>query len=307
MKVVFPRDLPALFKALAEPGARVLAGGTDLLVRLRANPDAAPATLVSLDRLAALRGVAEDSSGKAGGARGKDAGVSAVEPEGVGAGTLHRVLRLGAATTHTELLAHPLVRARLPVLAQALADLGSPPIRNMGTLGGNICTASPAGDTLPPLLVLGAEVELASKAGIRRLPLAKFLLGPGRTALQHGEVLTAVRVPIPGVNVCQHFEKVGRRDALAVAVVSLAALVRLGHGGKIAEARLAWGSVGPTVWRCPEAEAALVGRKLSLTALTAAAALVRTLVKPIDDVRASAAYRREVAGNLLLRLAMLEG
>lgn len=294
MNVLFPRDLKQLFQALAEPGARVLAGGTDLLVRLRSKPDVS-CTLVSLDRLAALRGVAEDS-----GAGNKGAAT------GVGPGTLHRILRIGAACTHAELLAHPLVRARLPVLAQALADLGSPPIRNMGTLGGNLCTASPAGDTLPPLLALGAEVELASTAGTRRLPLAEFLLGPGRTALQPAEILTAVRVPVPGVNVRQHFEKVGRRDALAVAVVSLAALVRLGHGGKIAEARLAWGSVAPTIWRCPEAEAVLVGRKLSLTALAEAAALVRAQVQPISDVRASADYRREVAGNLLLRLAMLE-
>ena len=191
------------------------------------------------------------------------------------------------------------------MLAQALSVLGSPPVRNMGTLGGNLCTASPAGDCLPPLLALGAEVELASASGARRLALAEFLLGPGRTALAPGEALIAVHVPVPGADVRQHFEKVGRREALAVAVVSLAALVRLGHGGKIAEARLAWGSVGPTVWRCPEAEAALVGRKLSLNALSEAAALVRARVRPIDDVRASADYRREVAGNLLLRLAEL--
>ncbi len=154
-------------------------------------------------------------------------------------------------------------------------------------------------------MALGAEVELASASGARRLALADFLLGPGRTALAPGEALIAVHVPVPGVDVRQHFEKVGRREALAVAVVSLAALVRLGHGGIIAEARLAWGSVGPTVWRCPEAEAALIGRRLSLTALSEAAALVRARVRPIDDVRASADYRREVAGNLLLRLAEL--
>jgi xanthine dehydrogenase FAD-binding subunit len=304
MNLLFPRDLPGLLTALAEPGARVLAGGTDLLVRLRSFPDSLPDTLVSLDRLAALRGVREGSGGPPGEGPACAPNESAAN-EGVGPGTLHRVLRLGAATTHAELLAHPLIRARLPVLAQALADLGSPPIRNMGTLGGNLCTASPAGDTLPPLLVLGAEVELASRSGARRLPLHRFLLGPGRTALEPGEVLVAVHVPVPGVAVRQHFEKVGLRDALAVAVVSLAALVRTGRGGTIAEARLAWGSVGPTVWRCPEAEAALVGRRLSLTALAEAASIVRSRVQPIDDVRASAAYRREVAGNLLLRLATL--
>jgi len=114
-----------------------------------------------------------------------------------------------------------------------------------------------------------------------------------------------VHVPLPGTGVVQHFEKVGRRSALAVAVVSLAALVRVERGGKVAEARLAWGSVGPTVWRCPEAESVLLGRRLSLAALKDAAAVVRARVQPIGDLRASADYRREVAGNLLLRLASL--
>ncbi len=285
MNVLFPRTRAELFQTLAEPGARVLAGGTDLLVRLRSGRETA-AALVSLDKIPELRGISETGG------------------EGLGRG-----LRLGATTTHAELLAHPLVRARLPMLAQALSELGSPPIRNMGTLGGNICTASPAGDTLPPLMALGAEVELASArphgAGTRRLPLAEFITGPGRTALAPGEVLAAVHVPLPGAGWMQHFEKVGRRNALAVAVVSLAALLRTERGGTVAEARLAWGSVGPTVWRCPEAEAVLVGRRLSLTALGEAAAVVRAHVKPMDDVRASADYRRTVAGNLLLRLVAL--
>jgi len=201
------------------------------------------------------------------------------------------------------------------VLAQALVDLGSPPIRNMGTLGGNICTASPAADTLPPLVALGAEVELASvhaqRLVTRRLPLDQFLLGPGRTALAPGEVLTAVLAPLPPASTgqsgrcVQHFEKVGRRSALAVAVVSLAAVLQLGPRGVVTEARLAWGSVAPTIWRCAEAEAFLTGRTLTLTSLRGAAALVRQQVRPISDVRASADYRREVAGNLLLRLAVL--
>lgn len=278
MNVVLPRDLPELFAALAEPGARVLAGGTDLLVRLRAGRDTA-GSLVGLDRLEELRGITEEDSGRA--------------------------LRLGAAATHAELLDHPLVRRRLPVLAAALETLGSPPVRNMGTLGGNLCTASPAGDCLPPLHVLGAEAELLSAAGTRRLALPDFVQGPGRTALGPGEILAAVRVPLPDRDFRHHFEKVARRDALAVAVVSLAALLRTGPGGKVLEARLAWGSVAPTVWRCPEAEAALVGRRLGLSSLRRAASLVRERVRPIDDLRAGAAYRREVAGNLLLRLATL--
>ncbi len=280
MHVLTPRELPELFAALQEPDAQPLAGGTDLLVRLRASQKtgrAIPKALVRLDGIAELRGVGQEADG---------------------------ALRLGAACTHAELLAHPLVRRELPELAAALAELGSPPIRNMGTLGGNVCTASPAGDCLPPLYALGAEVELVSQAGTRRMALAEFITGPGRTELAPGEVLAAVLARPAGGFQVRHFEKVGRRGALAVAVVSLAALLRL-ERGRVAEARLAWGSVGPTIWRCPEAEAALIGRKPTLTALSAAAVLVRENVRPIDDVRASADYRRQVAGNLLLRLALL--
>ncbi|MDP2849404.1 MAG: xanthine dehydrogenase family protein subunit M [Humidesulfovibrio sp.] len=280
MKVLTPRELPELFAALETPGAHMLAGGTDLLVRLRAaerEGRALPQALVRLDGVAVLRGIVREADGS---------------------------LRLGAAATHAELLAHPLLRQELPELAAALCELGSPPIRNMGTLGGNICTASPAGDSLPPLMALGAEVELASLAGTRRMALSDFITGPGRTSLKPGEVLTAVIAPPARNFQVRHFEKVGRRGALAVAVVSLAALVRL-ERGRVAEARLAWGSVGPTVWRCPEAEAALMGQRLTLTALGRVGAIVRENVRPIDDIRASADYRRQVAGNLLLRLAVL--
>ena len=283
MNVLSPRDLPELFAALQAPQTQLLAGGTDLLVRLRAaqaKGGQGPQTLVRLDGIDALRGVERTPGG---------------------------CLRLGAASTHAELLAHPLLRAQLPELAAALAELGSPPIRNMGTLGGNICTASPAGDTLPPLVALGAEVELVSALGVRRMALADFITGPGRTRLEPGEVLAAALVPPRPDFQVRHFEKVGRRSALAVAVVSLAVLLKLERGRvpRVVEARLAWGSVGPTVWRCPEAEAALVGQRLTLSSLGRAAAIVRAQVRPIDDLRASADYRRQVAGNLLLRLAVL--
>jgi xanthine dehydrogenase FAD-binding subunit len=171
----------------------------------------------------------------------------------------------------------------------------------MGTVGGNLCTASPAGDCLPPLYALGAEAVLRSKDDERALPIGEFILGPGRTALEPGEILCEIRAPlVPGLH---HFEKVGQRNALAIAVVSLAAVVRLGRGGIVEEARLALGSVGPTVVRPLQAEMALTGRRLAMGVLAEAAELVRAAVSPIDDLRASAAYRREVAGNLLLRLA----
>ncbi len=273
-RIFLPRSLNELWAVIAdEPAARVYAGGTDLLVAMRSGMVDPPA-LICLERLADLQGVREE---------GED-------------------LWLGAATTHSALLKNPLIRQHLPVLAQALQTLGSPPIRNMGTIGGNICTASPAGDTLPPLYVLAAEVELHGKAGIRRVPLHQFITGPGQTLLGAGEILTGIRIrKPPGVN-HQRFTKVGQRQALACCIASLAALLEISAAGVVEAARLAWGSVGPTVVTSSAAEAALTGAVLSRESLDQAAVFARRDVAPIDDIRASAAYRREVAGNLLLRL-----
>ena len=241
------------------------------------------------------------------GREGSGRGVALLEtiPDLDGVETTAKGLRLGALARLAVLERHPVVRERLPVLAQALGCLGSPLIRNMGTLGGNLATASPAGDTLPALLVLNAVVELASRDGRRSLPLAEFLLGPGRTALGPGEIVAAVRIPLPPPGALQHFEKVGRRDALAIAVASLAALVVRDQAGRVTEARLAVGSLTPTARRCPAAEAALLGHRLDREALLEAGRRIRDEISPIEDLRATAAYRREVAGRLPLRLLTL--
>ncbi|WP_243310036.1 FAD binding domain-containing protein [Fundidesulfovibrio agrisoli] len=266
-----PGSLDELWPLLEE-GVTIMAGGTDLLVRRRGQ---VPAPVACLERIESLRGVRVHEG----------------------------FISLGACETHASLLRHALVRERLPVLAGALQVLGSPLIRNMGTIGGNIVSASPAGDTLAPLYALDAQLELVSKWGARRVPLAGFIHGPGRTGLKPGEVLAAVLVPPPEPSALQHFEKVGRRKALAIAVVSLAAVILTDGEGVVLDARLALGSVGPTVARCPKAEALLAGRRLDREALLAVGEAMRSEIAPIDDLRASAAYRREVAGNLLLRLA----
>lgn len=275
MKRVFlPESMRDLWSVMAEtPEARVYAGGTDLLVALRAG-EIAPADLICLERLPELQGVREEGEG----------------------------LWIGAATTHAALLRNDLILKHLPLLAQALRTLGSPPIRNMGTIGGNICTASPAGDTLPPLYVLEAEVELQDGATTRRLPVRDFITGPGQTRLAAGEIMTGIRIKKPVAANCQRFEKIGQRRALACCLASLAALLRVSPDGVIETARLAWGSVGPTVVTSAAVEAALTGKILSRETLLHAAVFARQAVSPIDDLRASAAYRREVAGNLLLRL-----
>jgi len=274
-RVFLPYSLDQCWSVLeAAPDAVLYAGGTDLLVRLR-NGAPAPSGLICLERIEGLQGVVD---------HGEE-------------------IFIGACTTHTRLLDNPLIREHFPVLQKALRSLGSPPIRNMGTIGGNIVTASPAGDTLPPLYILGADLELRTREGTRRIPLRDFIKGPGKTDIRPGEVLAGVWLrKDPGLNL-HHFEKVGQRKALAIAVVSLAAVGEVSSEGRVQRIRCAWGSVGPTIVMAPEAEAPLIGHPLSLERLQESAAHARNAVSPIDDLRASARYRRQVSGNLLLRLA----
>jgi CO/xanthine dehydrogenase FAD-binding subunit len=273
-QVFLPNSLPECWDILEqEPQALVYAGGTDLLVQWRGG-DIDARTLVCLERIGDLQGVREEGA--------------------------H--LWLGAGSTHADLLGDPLVQRHLPVLAKALKTLGSPLIRNMGTIGGNVCTASPAGDTLPPLYILDAELELQSRAGRREMPIGDFITGPGTTDLRRGEILTGVLVRKPEGCHIHHYEKIGQRRALACAIASMAAMIQISETGVMTAVRLAWGSVAPTVVASPDVEALLIGQPLSRITLERAAILVRKTVSPIDDVRASASYRREVAGNLLLRL-----
>ncbi|MDA8125806.1 MAG: FAD binding domain-containing protein [Deltaproteobacteria bacterium] len=272
--VFLPESLAELWSCLdKEPGAAVFAGGTDLFVLLRAGRRTVPA-LIGLERIAELQAIREEGE----------------------------FLWIGAGATHGRLLAEARIGETLPVLARALRTLGSPQIRHMGTLGGNLCTASPAGDALPPLYVLDAELVLRSSKGERRLPIKEFITGPGKTRLSEGEILTEVRVRKPAAFNVQHFEKIGQRKALACSVASLSALVRISEAGKIEAVRLAWGSVGETVVTAPLVEALLTGRQSAPGLWTEAAALARQSVSPIEDLRATAAYRRAVSGNLLLRL-----
>ncbi|NWF91515.1 MAG: xanthine dehydrogenase family protein subunit M [Syntrophaceae bacterium] len=274
-----PHTLNELWQILRdEPRSLLYAGGTDLLVRMR-NGLIRPHQMICLERIEELKGV-ED--------RGEE-------------------IFIGPCTTFTRLLESPVIMNHFPILMEALKVLGSPPIRNMGTIGGNIVTASPAGDTLPPLYLLRAEIELRIKESSRRMSIMDFIKGPGETLLAPGEVLTAIFIrKSPRFNF-HHYEKVGARKALAIAIVSFGALLKTSDDGVVEEARLAWGSVAPTVVASPEIEAMLKGCRLSNQVLEKAGQIARAVVKPIDDIRASADYRREVAGNLLLRLALKNG
>ena len=243
MDVLTPRSLDEALRLKAErPEAVPIQGGTDVMVELnfdRARPEA----LLNLNEVEELRGW------------------SRVDGR----------VRLGAGLTYAEAMERPLAEL-LPALAEASRTVGGPQIRNRGTIGGNLATASPAGDALPPLLVSGAEVQLVSMRGERRLPLEAFLLGPKRCDLAEDELILAVEVE-PGGS--QTFMKVGPRNAMVIAVVSLALHVD-------GELRAAFGSAGPvpTLVRAPLEEADSFPERVAEAA------------RPIDDVRGSAAYRR---------------
>ncbi|MGH7562434.1 MAG: FAD binding domain-containing protein [Gemmatimonadales bacterium] len=209
-------------------------------------------------------------------------------------GSLHRiavtgdVLRIGALATYTALIRSRHVRQRLPMLVQAAREVGGIQIQNRGTVGGNIANASPAGDTLPVLAVADAVVILRSATGERRVPFGEFYTGYRETVRRPEELIEAVE--IPRVAGTQWFRKVGTRVAQAISKVVMAAV-------RTAAPRLALGSVGPTVVRLPRTEAALA----SGADIEEAVRILEAEIRPIDDVRSTAAYRRGVSGNLLRR------
>jgi CO/xanthine dehydrogenase FAD-binding subunit len=264
----------ALTALAADPASQVLAGGTDLMVEVNAG-------LRRVGSIVALRAV--DS--QRGWVRQGD------------------TLRLGAGITFRQLL-EPELAALVPGLAQAARTVGSPQIRNAATIGGNLATASPAGDSLPVLLALGGLVELAGPDGTRVMAVDRFLTGPKQTALEPGELITAVRVPV--LRGAQEYLKVGVRNAMVIAIASLALIVDTEQR----TVRVGLGSVGPTVLRAPGAESFIKGQldwEPSVPRLDNAggadrfAELVVEAARPIDDHRASAAYRRHAIGVLARR------
>jgi len=270
-----PETLGELWRVLdRHKSPNVYAGGTDFLVDKR-DINLKSDTLVCLERLGELRGV----WGQAG-----------------------RIF-VGATTTHAQLHTNVEIQGTFPILAKALSVIGSPAIRNMGTIGGNIVTASPAGDSLPALYLLEAEIEIRCSEGHRRLPIGKFVRGPGQVDLRSGEIVSGIWLWKGRSFQIQSYEKVGLRNGLACAVASLAALVKLSPENVIEEIRLAWGSVGPRVVMLPQVEGDLQGQPFTLETLKSVAPVVEQSVSPIDDLRASAGYRRMVAATLLLRLA----
>jgi len=274
MSVTIPESLVAALAILADdPETTVLAGGTDLMVEVN-DGRRDPARVLVVARLPELRGVRIEGG----------------------------ELVVGAAATYTELMQEP-VRSAAPALAFASRTIGSPQIRNAGTIGGNLGTSSPAGDCLPVLVALDAIVEVASAAGTRAIPIRDFCTGPKRNALQPGELIVAARVPVQRGP--QDYLKVGVRNAMVIAVASLAMAVDL-------DARtigVGLGSVGPTPLAADDATTWLAGRvewgAHGITARPADAAefgrRVADAARAIDDHRSTAEYREHAIGVLARR------
>jgi CO/xanthine dehydrogenase FAD-binding subunit len=250
--------------------ARLIAGGTDLLLKMRAGV-LAPPVLINIKRLPELKGIEFD------------------EREG---------LRLGALTTVRELARAGAIKSHYPVVAQAAGLMASEQVRSLATLGGNLCNAAPSADLAPPLIALDATAEVVGPAGERTLPLADFFLGPGQTVLQSGELLRAIRLPPPRGRAV--YWRHTPRAAMDIAVA--AAAVWLWFEGVVCrEARLVLGAVAPIPLRVQQAEAELTGRPLTPDSVERAAAAAAAGCSPIDDIRASAAYRRRIVAVLVRR------
>jgi len=207
-------------------------------------------------------------------------------------------ITLGALTTYTEILEHPVLRSEFPMLCQAASETGGLAIQNRGTLGGNIINASPAADSPPALLAYDAEIELLSTNGSRWVPYKGFHTGYKQMTMAPDELLSRIRMPRNTTGLTHYYRKVGTRKAQAISKVCFAAVGRMDRD-QIAETRIAVGSVAPIIVRCVQTENALRGRTRDTETVRLACATMSKEISPIDDIRSTANYRLQVAKNLL--------
>jgi CO/xanthine dehydrogenase FAD-binding subunit len=272
-----PRSLAEALDLLRADDVTIVAGGTDLLPQSHSGKVRFGSLLMNIRRIPELDGIALEGD----------------------------TIRIGALTSITTLLESPVVRERMPILAEAADHFASEQVRNGATVGGNICNASPAGDTLVPLIVLDAAVELATKPNgtiaTRTLLLQDFLTGPGRTQRAAHELLTAVHVPTPPPGFVARFYKHGTRPALDISTISIG-IGGVKRGDRLDNVRVVFGAVAPTPIRAPATERVLEGRRLDAAAIEAAAEAAHDEVRPISDVRGSAWYRQELVRNMTKRI-----
>ncbi len=250
--------------------AMPIAGGTDIVPTFR-DLGSKPVHLIDLGLIEELNGI-EEEDGK---------------------------ILIGPTTTHAQILASKVIEEAAPALHDAARWIGSVQIRNRGTIGGNLCNASPAADSAPPLLVHGAEAHLCSLEEGHWIPLQELFKGPKTTVLEPNEILAGLR--FPAVNCAgSSFQRIGRRKGFTLSVVN-AAVYAERDGNELREVRIALGSVAPTPIRAPGVENKIRGRKMSEELVEEAAAACVEVAKPIDDVRGTAEYRRDMVGVLVKR------
>ncbi len=269
-ETIVPRSLADALRVLIRRDVIPIAGGTDILVKLHDRIDRPWPQLIVLDNIKQLKKI------------------------DVGRGHID----IGAMATFTDIERSKILSKYAMPLVTAVSLAGSVQIRNRATIGGNIANASPAGDTIPPLFVLDAQIELRSAKSVRLVKIADFFNGPGKTILKSGELITKIRIPLsdyPGF-----FLRLGTRKALAISKVSVAGRFKI-TSNSIAEARVALGAVAPTVIRAAKTEKFLNGKTLDEATIEKAAEIVRDEARPIDDIRSSAEYRKNMVGVLLKR------
>jgi carbon-monoxide dehydrogenase medium subunit len=271
-----PRSIAEAVALLREGDARVLAGGTDLLVQMRTGR-VRPTSLVDLKRV----------------------------PEATALELDDRGLRLGAAVCSAAIQEHPEVAALWPGLAEAVALIGSRQIQGRASVGGNLCNGSPAADTVPALIAVSAACEIAGPGGQRTLPVEQFVVAPGKTALRPGEILVGLRIPRPAARTADAYLRFIPRSEMDIAVVGAGVSVTLDASGRCTQARIALGAVAPTPLLVTSAAQAIVGSALDDAALARLAAAASAACQPIDDKRGTAEFRRKVAGVLARRAAAL--
>ena len=270
-----PQSVPEILTLKAEYGeqAKILAGGTDLIVHLKQGLVSVK-HVISIARVNELREI-RNSAG---------------------------VISIGCCVTITEISESDLIKTTLSAVKEGADNLASILVRNRATIGGNICNASPAADMIPSLLAYGTKVEIASASGTREMELKDFFTGPGKTDLKDDEVILYFKVPVPPEKSGCSYIQLGKRKSQEINIVNVGSFISLNGGGNIETARIALGSVGPTPLRALKAESVLIGNKPSTDLFAKAAVTAGTEdSSPIDDFRGSAQYRRAMTEVLTKR------
>ncbi len=272
-----PKSLNEALKLLNElKEAKVIAGGTDLIVDIKTRRIKPPKNLIDISEISELKYIEENENS----------------------------IKIGAAATLQEILESKIINDNIPVLAEAINNMGSWHLRNIATIGGNLCNASPAADTAPPLLILNANVKLRSIENERIIPLIKFFHGPRLTELKPNEIMTEIIIPKPPEKCGMKFLKLGRRNAHTLSIVAVATLVKV-ENDKFSDVRISLNAVAPTPIRAFKTERALIGMQVDIKTIENKVKRVAEEINPITDVRASAEYRREMS-VILTRDAIIE-